>query len=99
MTVITTNYDMLVEECCSNNDIKVVDGFTRGPHSLRGTWSGQFYADGHHIKLIKLHGSLNWRKNDDDKILCENAVVSHDFAQDVLVAPTPKREEQDKRTV
>ena len=59
MTVITTNYDMLVEEYCSNNDIKVIDGFTRGPHSLRGTWLGQFSTDGYHIKLVKLHGSLN----------------------------------------
>ena len=90
MTVITTNYDMLVEECCSNNGIKVADGFTRGLHSLRGTWSGQFYADDYHVKLVKLHGSLNWRKNDDGEILCENAIVSHDSIQDVLVVPTPK---------
>ncbi len=89
MTVVTTNYDMLVEEYCSNNDIKVVDGFTRGPHSLRGTWLGQFNTDCYHIKLVKLHGSLNWRKNSDGEIICENAVVSHDSIQDVFVAPTP----------
>ena len=89
MTVITTNYDMLVEEWCSKNNIKVADGFARGPYSLRGTWSGQINADDYHVKLVKLHGSLNWHKNDDGEILCENAVVPHDSMQDVLVAPTP----------
>ena len=89
MTVVTTNYDMLVEEYCSINNIKVVDGFKRGLHSLRGTWPGPFSADGYHIKLVKLHGSLNWHKNSDDEIICENAVVSHDSIHDVFVAPTP----------
>ena len=94
MTVITTNYDMLVEEYCSNNDIKVADGFMRGSHSLRGTWSGLFPADGYHVKLVKLHGSLNWHKNNDGKILCENAIVQHDSTQDVLVAPTPDKQDK-----
>ena len=89
MTVVTTNYDMLVEECCSNSDIKVADGFTRGPYSLRGTWPGSFSTVGYHVKLFKLHGSLNWHKNSDGNILSENAVVSHDSTQDVFVAPTP----------
>lgn len=94
MTIITTNYDMLVEEYCSDNGIKIADGFKRGPHSLRGTWLGQIHADGYHVKLVKLHGSLNWRKNDDDEILCENAVVSHDSMQNVLVAPTPDKQDK-----
>ena len=89
MTVVTTNYDMLVEECCSNSNIKVADGFTRGPHSLRGTWPGPFFADGYYIQLVKLHGSLNWRENSDGKILSENTVGSHDSIHDVFVAPTP----------
>ena len=89
MTVVTTNYDMLVEECCSNSNINVADGFTRELHSLRGTWPGPFSADGYHIKLVKLHGSLNWHKNSDDEIICENAVVLHDSIHDVFVAPTP----------
>ena len=89
MTVVTTNYDMLVEECCSNSNIKVADGFTREPYSLRGTWPGPFSAVGYHVRLFKLHGSLNWHKNSDGKILCENTVGSHDYAYDVFVAPTP----------
>ena len=94
MTVITTNYDMLVEEFCSDSGIKVADGFKRGPYSLRGTWSGQIHADDYHVKLVKLHGSLNWRKNDDGKILCENAIVQHDSTQDILVAPTPDKHDK-----
>ena len=94
MTVITTNYDMLVEEYCSDNGIKVADGFKRGPHSLRGTWIGQIHADGYHVKLVKLHGSLNWRKNDNGEILCENAIVQHDSTQDILVAPTPDKQDK-----
>ena len=93
MTVITTNYDMLVEEYCSKHDIKVADGFTRRQNSLRGAWSSQIDADGYHVKLVKLHGSLNWHKDKDGEILCENAVVAHDHAQDVLVAPTPDKQD------
>ena len=93
MMVITTNYDMLVEEYCSHHDIKVADGFTRGQNSLHGTWPGPIYADGYHVKLVKLHGSLNWHKNDDGKILCENAIVQHDSTQDILVAPTPDKQD------
>ena len=89
MTVVTTNYDMLVEEYCSINNIKVADGFTRGLHSLRGTWPGPFSADGYHIKLVKLHGSLNWHTNSDSKILCESIVGPHDYVHDVFVTPTP----------
>ena len=94
MTVITTNYDMLVEEYCSDNDIKVTNGFARGQNSLHGTWSGLFPADGYHVKLVKLHGSLNWHKNDDGEILCENAIVPHDSTRDVLVAPTPDKQDK-----
>ena len=94
MTIIaTTNYDMLVEEYCSKHDIKVADGFERKQNSLRGTWSSQIDADGYHVKLVKLHGSLNWHKNKDGDILCENAIVPHGYAQDVLVAPTPDKQD------
>ena len=93
MAVITTNYDMLVEEYCSKHDIKVADGFERRQNSLRGTWSSQIDADGYHVKLVKLHGSLNWHKNKDGDILCENAIVPHGYAQDVLVAPTPDKQD------
>ena len=94
VTVITTNYDMLVEEYCSDNDIKIADYFKRGPHSLRGTWLGQIHTDDYRVKLVKLHGSLNWHKNDDGEILCENAIVQHDFTRDVLVAPTPDKQDK-----
>ena len=93
MAVITTNYDMLVEEYCSKHNIKVADGFERGQNSLRGTWPGPIDAGGYHVKLVKLHGSLNWHKNNDGEILCESAIVSHDYAQDVLVAPTPDKQD------
>ena len=93
MAVITTNYDMLVEEYCSKHNIKVADGFERMPNSLRGTWSSPINADGYHVKLVKLHGSLNWHKNNAGDILCENAIVSHDYVQDVLVAPTPDKQD------
>ena len=92
--IITTNYDMLVEEYCSNNDIKVVDGFTRKSNSLHGIWSGLYYDDGFHINLIKLHGSLNWHKNEDGHIICENTIASHDSEQDIMIFPTPDKEEE-----
>ena len=94
MTVITTNYDMLVEEYCSDNGIKIADYFKRGPHSLRGTWLGQIHTNDYRVKLVKLHGSLNWHKNDGGEILCENAIVQHDSTRDVLVAPTPDKQDK-----
>ena len=96
MTIITTNYDMLVEEYCSKRGIKVVDGFINEPNSLRGKWTGQFPADGPHIKLIKLHGSLNWHKDDKKKIVRESSITQHEFTQDILIAPTPSKQGKKK---
>ena len=91
MTVITTNYDivggrMLFQQQHKSRRrgscVNCIHYAERGLDSFTQTITTSNWSN--------CHGSLNWRKNDDGEILCENAIVSHDSIQDVLVAPTPK---------
>lgn len=55
--IFTTNYDRLVEVAGSAHDIVCSDGFEHGNSKPESLWNGDFSSG---VKLIKLHGSVNW---------------------------------------
>ena len=93
--VFTTNYDMLVEEACSYMGIGVVDGFRRSNDDLRAVWSNYWEPRQGAIQLLKLHGSLNWRRGQGTNVLKETTVSNHAPDDDILVRPTLIRKSYD----
>jgi hypothetical protein len=65
LDVFTTNYDLCIETLCSKNNIKYVDGFDGE------TWSplSVFSDKKNSISLYKLHGSINWARNEKGRYI------------------------------
>ena len=94
--VFTTNYDMLVEEACSNMGIGVIDGFRKRENDLRASWSNYWEPKKDVIQLLKLHGSLNWwRDQKNGNVFKESTVSMHTHDNDILERPTLVRKSYD----
>ena len=85
-SVITTNYDVLIEEAAAENNFVIFDGFNFTPipkfDSSMFEWNlikevqnintrEVEYKD-KIFNLLKIHGSLTWEKQDDGTILRKN---------------------------
>jgi NAD-dependent SIR2 family protein deacetylase len=64
--LFTTNYDRLVEVAASSINLPYSDGFEPASSHPESRWNGQF-AEG--IRLVKLHGSVNWYEEEDSENL------------------------------
>ena len=74
VVVFTTNYDRVIEEFCMDTpQYDLVDGFIHDPrHRIYGWNPKEFGRTGGNrtlVKLFKLHGSLDWRKTHDGRIV------------------------------
>ncbi|UWR21286.1 SIR2 family protein [Sulfitobacter sp. S190] len=74
--LFTTNYDLLIEDACSEVGLKLVNGFVGATtrhfseqefSMVSGETSGSTFKpeNGLTIRLIKLHGSVSWYRRDD----------------------------------
>ena len=88
--IITTNYDLLIEGCCDNLGLHIIDGFSKMP-SGRGKWQGFANNDDGDIKLLKLHGSLNWHKDQDETPIRESTKIQYDSAYNIWIEPSPQK--------
>ena len=88
--IITTNYDLLIEDCCDNIGLRIVDGFSKMP-SGRGQWQGLFNDTSGHVKLLKLHGSLNWHKDQNGLPIRESTKIQYNLAYNVWIEPSPQK--------
>jgi hypothetical protein len=68
--VVTTNYDLAVERFLRYRQAEVVDGFLRGPGRRLLLYPGVLRQTPAtpSIKLIKLHGSIDWKRTDDGSV-------------------------------
>lgn len=69
LTICTLNHDLLVEKFLA--DHRIVDGFSPAPiHGVRYFNRHEFAANDCDVRLLKLHGSIDWRvlANDDTGI-------------------------------
>ncbi len=62
--VFSTNYDRIVEYCCERHGIECSDGFAVGDNHPVADWNGVFNTP---VRLVKLHGSVNWYEDDPGK--------------------------------
>ena len=92
--IITTNYDVLIENCCDNLNLQIIDGFSKMP-SGKGKWDGKFSGIGD-IKLLKLHGSLNWHKESDETPVRESTEMQYNPTRSIWIEPAPQKEGTDE---
>jgi len=100
--VFTTNYDSVIEHYCTNGmkTYQFACGFVRDSRSGREFWNpeelGRWKLDkGFGIKLYKLHGSLDWRETDDNRIervSTEERVsrATRRYKRNILIYPAQK---------
>lgn len=60
--VFTTNYDRLIEVAATSIGVPYCDGFEPASSRPESRWNGHFSPG---IRLIKLHGSVNWYEEED----------------------------------
>lgn len=89
LLVFTTNYDLVMENYALIAGLKLVDGFERYQYMTR-RWNGLWPDTGNRIplNLIKLHGSMNWCRDDDGNMLDSRGTTNRDADHDLLIAPT-----------
>ncbi len=59
--VFSTNYDRVIEHACDAHGIRWSDGFETSTPSPVANWTNDFSGD---VKIVKLHGSVNWYEDD-----------------------------------
>lgn len=80
--IFTLNLDTLLETALSKTGLHVNDGFSEPIHDVR-YFDVRNFESGHGVRLIKLHGSINWfklRPEDDDKTYDDVGIpLNYDF--------------------
>lgn len=101
-SVITTNYDVLIEEVAAENNFVIFDGFNFTPipkfDSSMFEWNlikevqnintREIEYKDKIFNLLKIHGSLTWEKQDDGTILRKNKDSIIDTDKMVMVFPS-----------
>ncbi len=83
LRIFTLNYDKCVEEIC--NDVTIERGF--GDESKeQNYWDWKKFTDlgeesNADIYLYKLHGSIDWKREDEKLIACDTHHISHNEMQ------------------
>ena len=94
--IFTTNYDRVIEKFCEKNEIECCDGFD-GTDLGKKIYKNNFEPKkNNYLKLYKLHGSLNWRKNGNEIMYVDVDQMGDDNNTNLLIYPTlsPKDEEK-----
>lgn len=65
----TTNYDMCIESYWEGKDISINTGFRYDPGRRSTIMDAQIFGNQPYLKLFKLHGSINWFREEDGKIV------------------------------
>ncbi|RIY31761.1 hypothetical protein CKF54_06130 [Psittacicella hinzii] len=101
LKVFTTNYDMAIEVAASKNEFIVLDGFKVfpphrfSPHNIynldfynkRKSINGNIVRAEDVIYLYKIHGSVNWYKNDKGEIFKDSKVDLSRFETNSNITP------------
>ncbi|WEV74496.1 SIR2 family protein [Bifidobacterium sp. ESL0798] len=104
INLFTTNYDLFHEHAIEESRYAYTDGFTNGtvnrfslqefhrrPIDLDDRFRDHIQPVNPFFRLYKLHGSINWRKNKEGKILRIIMDSVPDDTQEVLIAPTTSK--------
>lgn len=64
--IFTTNYDRLVEVAATSIGVQCADGFEPASSRPESKWNNEFSSG---LRLVKLHGSVNWYQEEDSESL------------------------------
>ncbi len=83
LSVITTNYDLNVEQALARMEMLSSLPFAcqRDPHGGNDPMGGLYRHDG--IPVLKLHGSVNWFVDDENVVTVEGRIMSLDSGMHV----------------
>ncbi|CAN5814195.1 hypothetical protein BH23THE1_BH23THE1_12280 [soil metagenome] len=89
LTICTTNYDKSIENYCKITDTRYYDGFVPdnyGSYIFKGFKNSPQDS----ILFLKIHGSLDWKKNGDEivKTLEESKSADSNFSENLWIVPT-----------
>ena len=101
-SVVTTNYDVLIEQAAADNNFIVFDGFnfTPNPKFDSSMFEWNLVKEVQNINtreveykdkvfnLLKIHGSLTWEKEDNGDILRKNKDIIDDTDKMVMIFPS-----------
>ena len=101
-SVITTNYDVLIEEAAAENNFVIFDGFNFTPipkfdssmfewnliREVQNINTREVEYKDKTFNLLKIHGSVTWEKQDDGTILRKNKDSIIDTDKMVMVFPS-----------
>ena len=94
--VFTTNYDRIIEKYCEGQGIVCERGFKANRH-VNNVFVNDFNSVAErYLRYYKLHGSLDWDKKEDNKIICYDSDQKRNDENNVLINPvlSPKTEEK-----
>ena len=94
--IFTTNYDGIVEKYCEKFDIVCERGFKTNRHGSN-LFKNNFNSTAEkYLRFYKLHGSLDWDKKENNKIICYDNDQKRSDENNVLINPalSPKTEEK-----
>lgn len=95
--VFTTNYDMVIETLAYERKFELVNGFREDGHH-RSVWgdgtddSWRPKSDKTPLYLTKLHGSVNWHRDDMNRII-QVGDKGNDVERGIMMAPTEGRKD------
>ncbi len=94
--IFTTNYDRAIEKFCEKNGIECCDGFDAtdvGKNIYKNNFKPK---SNNYLRLYKLHGSLSWRKDDNEIMYVDVDEMGKNNNRNLLIYPTlsPKEEEE-----
>lgn len=101
-SVITTNYDLLIEEAAAANNFVLFDGFNFTPlpkfdsnmfewnlvKEVQNINTREVEFKEKTFNLVKIHGSLTWEKQDNGDILRKNKDSITDTEKMVMIFPS-----------
>ena len=101
-SVITTNYDLLIEEAAASNNFVIFDGFNFTPlpkfdsnmfewnlvREVQNINTREVEFKEKTFNLVKIHGSLSWEKQDNGDILRKNKDSITDTEKMVMIFPS-----------
>jgi SIR2-like domain len=63
--IFTLNHDTAIEETLELNHLKFTDGFKETANGIKSFYSETYDIKENKIRLFKLHGSIDWRENEN----------------------------------
>lgn len=89
--IFTTNYDQVLEGYCDASNFELINGFSPDRNNRKRVWANKWhrrYIRKPRLLLVKLHGSVNWHRDAQGKIVEQSSPAMRDADHDVMIFPT-----------